>query len=113
MKITGNTPDNGNTKDIEIILPLKSLSNFWRTLEMPFINCEVNLNLIQSSTCVAINYTGAGTFEISDTKLYVLFVTLSTQDRAKLLQQLKSSSKITINWNKYQPDPKTMHKTNI
>ena len=46
MKITGNTPDNGNTKDIEIILPLKSLSNFWRTLEMPFINCEVNLNLI-------------------------------------------------------------------
>ena len=45
VKITGKTPDNGNTKDVEIIVLLKYLTNFWRTLEMPLINCEVNLNL--------------------------------------------------------------------
>ena len=40
---------------------------------------------------------------ITDTKLYVPVVTLSTQDNAKLLEQLKSGFKRTINWNKYQP----------
>ena len=45
VKITGNTPEVGNAKDVEIIVPLKYLSNFWRTLEMPLINCEVNLIL--------------------------------------------------------------------
>ena len=45
VKITGKTPDDGNTKDFEIIVPLKYLSNFWKTLEMPLINCEVNLIL--------------------------------------------------------------------
>ena len=43
MKITRKTPADGNTKDVEIIVPLKYLSNFWRTLEMPLINCEINL----------------------------------------------------------------------
>ena len=62
VKITGNTPAAGNAKDIEIIVPLKYLSNFWRTLEMPIINSEVNLILRWSSTCVIINSTGAGTF---------------------------------------------------
>ena len=45
IKITGKTPDNGNEKDVEIMAPLKYLSNFWRTLEMPLINCEVSLIL--------------------------------------------------------------------
>ena len=44
IKITENTSANGNTEDVEIVVPLKYLSNFWRTLEMPLINCEVNLN---------------------------------------------------------------------
>ena len=48
VKITGKTPNNGNTKDVEIIVPLKYLSNFWRTLEMPLINCEVELILTWS-----------------------------------------------------------------
>ena len=43
VKITGKTPNDGSTKDVEIIVPLRYLSNFWRTLEMPLINCEVNL----------------------------------------------------------------------
>ena len=66
------------------------------------INCEVTLILTCSSTCVITNSTGAGRFIITDTKLYVPVVTLSTQDNAKLLQQLKSCFKRTINWNKYQ-----------
>ena len=97
MKIMGKTPAAGNTKDIEIIVPLKYLSNFWRTLEMPLINCEVNLILTWSSTCVITNSTGAGRFAITDTKLYVPVVTLSTQNNAKLLQQLKSGFQRTIN----------------
>ena len=48
------------------------------------------------------NNTKPTTFAITDTKLYVPVITLSTQDKAKLLQQLKSGFKRTINWNKYQ-----------
>ena len=73
---------------------------------MPLINCEINLILTWSSTCVITNSTGTGRFVISDTKLYVLVVTLSTQNNTKLLQQLKSGFKRTINWNKYKSDPK-------
>ena len=74
---------------------------------MPLINCEVDLILILSSTCVITNSTGVGKFEVSDAKLYVPVVNLSTQKNTKLLQQLKSGFKRTINWNKYQSDPKT------
>ena len=96
IKITGKTPANDNEKDVEIMVPLKYLSNFWRTLEIPLINCEVNLILTWSSTFVITNSNGAGTFEITDTKLYVPVVTLSTQENTKLLQQLKSGFKIQI-----------------
>ena len=74
---------------------------------MQLINCEVNLILTWSSTCVISNSTGTGRFEITDTKPYVLVVTLWTQDNAKLLQELKSGFKRTVNWNKYQSYPKT------
>ena len=102
IKITGKTPAAGNTKDVKIVVPLKYLSNFWRTLEIPLINCEVNLILTWSKDCVISSATGETKFKITDTKLYVPVVTLSTQDNAKLLQQLKSGFKRTINWNKYQ-----------
>ena len=92
------------------MVPLKYLSNFWRTLEMPLINCEVNLILTWSSTCVITNSTGAGTFEITDTKLYVPVVTLSTQENVKLLQQLKSGFKRVINWNKYLSKPELLRR---
>ena len=51
IKITGKTPAAGNENDVEVIVPLKYLSNFWRTLEMPLFNCEVNLVLTWSSMC--------------------------------------------------------------
>ena len=107
VKTTGKTPNNGNTKDVEIIVPLKYLSNFWRTLEMPLINCEVNLILTWSKDCVIANSTGEGKFAITETKLYVPVVTSSTKDNEKLLQQLKSGFKKTISWNKYESSIKT------
>ena len=107
IKITGNTPAAGNTKDVEIIEPIKHLSNFWRTLEMPLINCEVNLILTWSKDCVITNSADEGKFAITETKLYVLVVTLSTKDNEKLLQQLKSGFKKTIRWNKYESSIKT------
>ena len=79
-KITGQTGNNGR-KDVEIMVPLKYLSNFWRTLEMPLINCEVNLILTWSSTCVLAavgDANQAATFAITNTKLYVPVVTLPT-----------------------------------
>ena len=106
IKITGKTPDDDNEKDVEIKVPLKYLSNFWRTLEMPLINCEVNLILTWSSTCVITDFNGAGTFAITDTKLYVPVVTLSTQENTKLLQQLKSG----FNWNKYLSKPESFRR---
>ena len=66
--------DDGGTKDVSIMVPLKYLSNFWRTSEMPLVNCEVNLIVTWSSTCVLVA-TGVlnqtATFTITDTKLYV------------------------------------------
>ena len=87
------------------MVPLKYLSNFWRTLEMPLINCEVNLILTWSSTCVITNSTDAGRFAITDTRVYVLVVTLSSQENTKLLQQLKSGFKSVISCNRYLSKP--------
>ena len=58
VKITENTPADDYVKNVEIIVPLKYLSNIWRTLEMPLINCEVTLFLTWSPTCVITNSTG-------------------------------------------------------
>ena len=98
--VLGNTAADG-TKQVEIVVPLKYLSNFWRTLEMPLINCDVNLMLTWSSSCIIANATGNSTFAITDTKLYVPVVTLSSEDNTKLLSQLKSGFKRTIYWNEY------------
>ena len=78
---------------------------------MPLINCEVNLILTWSSTCalVATNIPNQNaTFAITDPKLYVPVVTLSTQEKTKFLQQLKSGFKIVINWNKYLSKPELL-----
>ena len=57
----------GGTKKVEIIMPLKYLINFWRTLEMPLINCEINLILTWPKKCVLSNDIKATTFAIVDT----------------------------------------------
>ena len=71
---------------------------------MSLINCDINLILKWSRNCVIVSTNIANqtaTFEITDTKLYVPLVTLSTQDNSKLLQPLKYGFKRVINWNKY------------
>ena len=78
---------------------------------MPLVNCEVNLILTWSSTCVfvATNIPNQNaTFAITDTKLYVPVVTLSTKENNKFLQQLKSGFKRVINWNKYLSKPELL-----
>ena len=79
------------------MVPLKYLSNFWRTFEMPLINCEIDLILTCFKNCVTSN-TAANQetkFAITNTKLYVPVVTLSTQDNVNLFQQLKLGFKST------------------
>ena len=78
------------------MVPLSYLSVFWRNLELPLISCEVNLILAWSANYVIVSTNVANQntiFAITDTKLYVPVVTLSTQDNAKLLQQLKPGFK--------------------
>ena len=79
------------------MVPLNYLSNFWRTLEMPLINCEVNQILTWSATCVTTK-----TFEIRDTKLYFPVV---TQDSSNLPQQLKPGFERPASWNIYLSKP--------
>ena len=105
--------------NVKIVVPLKYLSNFWRSLNIPLINCEVELILTWFKNTVLINKSrdpnyGANpivleidnpedaTFQITDTKLYVPVVTLSKENDIKLLEQLKSGFKRTIKWNKYR-----------
>ena len=110
VKMRGQTGDDG-TKNVEMMVLLKYLSNYWRFLEMFLINCEINLILTWNANCIIVstNITNQNaTFTTTDTKLYVPVVTLSTQDNAKLLQQLKSGFKRVINWNKYLSKPELL-----
>ena len=100
-KFLDNINSNAGIIDAKIAGPLKYIINFWRTLEMTLINCEINLILTWSVNRVTYEGERVTTFAITDTKLYILFVTLSPQGNTKLLQQLKSKFKHTINWKKY------------
>ena len=95
------------------MVPLKYLSSFRKTLELPLINCEINLDLKWSKSCVIVanNDDQTATFSITNTRFYVLVVTLSTQDNAKLLKQLKSDFKRMTNCNKYQSKVSTERPT--
>ena len=108
-KSQNNGSDDNNTKDVNIVVPLKYLSKFWRALDIPLINCKVNLILAWFKNCVltdmtihdsvnakadnparlAINAPTSGSSYITDTILYVTVITLSIEDGNKLLQQLK------------------------
>ena len=102
QQITGQTENRG-TKNVKIVVLLKYLSNFRRTIEMSLINCEINLHLKWSEQCILVAGTAANQvpkFKINDTKLYVPVVTLSTEHNVKLLKKLECGFKWTINWNK-------------
>ena len=111
------------TKEVEIAVPLKHLGNFWNSLNIRLINYEVSLTLIWSETCLITNMekrilvanqpdrgdsVESAAFKIKDCKLYVPVVTLSAEDDNKLLEQLKTGFKRTIQWDKYgseMPNP--------
>ena len=84
------------------MLLLKYQTNFWRTIEISLIKGEISLILTWSDNCALSNNTKVTKFAITNRKSYVSVVTLSTQDNAKLSQQLKPGFKRTINCNKYQ-----------
>ena len=87
VKISGTTGADG-TKNVKIMVILKYLNNFWRTLDMSLIDCEINLMLTWSKNCIISNAAAnqETTFGVTDTKRYVPVVTLSTKDNEKLLQ---------------------------
>ena len=86
-------------KNIKIAVPLKYLSNFWRSLEMPLINCKINLELNHTKDCV-MSAIADTTFKITNTKLYDPIVTLSTKYNVKLVILLEEGFKRPVYWNK-------------
>ena len=87
---------------VKIAVPLKYLSNFWRSLEMLLINCRVELLLKWYENCISSSAGTAATFTITDTKPYVPVVTLKTGDNAKLSKLLSEGFKRVVYWNKYK-----------
>ena len=116
----GVTQNNLTKKNVKVVIPLKHLNNFWRSLNILLINCEVELILTWFKNCVLIdkltreancganpcvseiNNPENAIFQITDTKLYVPVVSLSKENDIKLLERLKSGFKRTIKWNKYR-----------
>ena len=97
-KKTADKTDNDSTKDVKIMVPLKRLSSFWRTLEVPLINCVISLDLNWFANCVTVTAAvsnQSATFLISDTKTCVSIVSLSTQNNKKPVFQR------IIEWNRY------------
>ena len=87
---------------VKIAVPQKYLSTFWRSLEMPLINCKVELSLKWYENCILSSAGTAATFTITDTKLYVPVVTLKTEDNVKLSKLLNEGFKRSVYWNKYK-----------
>ena len=118
-KLLGNTAGqpapnatNGILKNKAIAVPLKYLSSFWRSLEMPLINCKVELKLRWTKPCVLSvvgtdNANGKNDdnnifFTVNGTKLYVPVVTLSGRDNQKLSKLLSRRFKRSVYWNEYK-----------
>ena len=102
--ITGNTEDNGTKSKVKIAVPLRYLSNFWRSLEIPLISCKVEISLKWYDRCL-LSTANTATFKITDAKLYFPIVTLSVEDNAKLTKLLNEGIKRPIHWNKHKVTP--------
>ena len=85
--LIGDIENNRTKNGVKIAVPLKYLSNFWRSLEMPLINCKVELSLKWIENCV-LTVANTATFKITDAKIYVPVVTLSAEDNVKLSKLL-------------------------
>ena len=114
-KLISGTDDN-NVNNVKLVVPLKYVSNCFRSLEMPLLNCKIDLELTWYKDCMISSVNAAAgqivSFMITNTKLYVPVVTLSTKDNTNLTKQLNEGFKRTIYWNQYvsKPFPETPHK---
>ena len=102
-------PDNARVGrlNVKIVVPLKYLSNFFRSLEMPLINCKIKLNLTWKKECVLSTAADDAVFIINDTKLYVPVVTLSKEDNKDFIEQQNKGFQRSIYWNEYKTKEQT------
>ena len=102
-KLISGTDDN-NVNNVKLVVPLKYVSNFLRSLEMPLVNCKIDLELTWHKDCMISSANAAAgqvvSFMITNTKLCVPVVTLSTKDNNNLTKQLNDGFERTIYWNK-------------
>ena len=104
IKLLGNPDVDNNIArlNVKIVVPLKYLSNFFRSLEMSLINCKVKLNLTLTKKYVLSNQAGAAVFIVNDTKLCVPVVTLSKEDNKDFIEQQNKGFQRSIYWNEYK-----------
>ena len=108
IKLLGNVTDvagaaaDARRLNVKVVVPLKYLSNFFRSLEMPLVNCKIKLNLTWKKECVLSTGAGEPVFIINDTKLYVPIVALSKEDNKDFIKQQNKGFKRSIYWNQYK-----------
>ena len=114
-KLINGTDDN-NVNNVKLVVPLKYISNILRSLELPLVNCKIDLELTWHKDCMISSADAAAeqvvSFMITNIKLYVPIITLSTKDNNNLTKQLNDGFKRSIYWNQYvsKPFPETPHK---
>ena len=96
--LVGKTANNTNSsvKKTKISVPLKYLSNFWRSLEMPLINCKIHLESNWIEDCILPSDGDSAKFKIKDAKLHTSRVTLSTKANVNLTKQLSNGFKTSV-----------------
>ena len=104
ISLLGNPVLDGNMakRSVKVVVPLKYLRNFFRSLEMPLIHCKIKLNLTLKKECVLSADAGDGVFIINDTKMYVPVVTLSKEDNKDFIEQQNKGFQRSIYWNEYK-----------
>ena len=104
VSLLGNpaVADNIAKRSVKVVVPLKYLSNFFRSLEMPLINCKIKLNLTWKKECVLSTDAGNTVFIINDTKMYVPVVTSSKEDNKDFIEQQNKGFQRSIYWNEYK-----------
>ena len=108
ISLLGNPVNANNIAriNVKVVVPLKYLSNFFRSLEMPLINCKIKLNLTWKKECVLSTDAGNAVFIINDTKMYVPVVTLSKEDNNDFIEQQNKRFQRSIYWNEYKKKKK-------
>ena len=109
IKLLGDPVLNGAMakRNVKVVVPLKYLSNFFRSLEMPLIHCQIKLNFKWKKKCVLSTDDGDAVFIINDTKLYVPVAALSKEDHKDFIEQQNKGFQRSIYWNEYKKKEQT------